>query len=130
MDEPIGKAAAFHAAYGFESVDVRKRAQAVSAVTSLAAGCGHHAEVLLGMLWSLLSDLEAAASDEVLLTGCEQVGLALAQMLLELYGAAQLLGITQIEELVEREYVSRMSALSEAGYRPVTVVGLVALPGA
>lgn len=130
MDDLLGRTAAFHSAYGVEPVDVRKRAEAVTAVTRLADVCWQQAEELVQTLCGLISDLETAASDEVLLTGFERTGRTIAQLMLDLYGAAHLLGIDAVDQLVENAHASRMSALSGEGYRPVTAVGLVALPGA
>lgn len=121
-------AAEFHDAYGVEPVDVRERATAVSITTQRCAALVENTKGVSTALWRLIADLEAGASDEVVLAGFEDSGVALAQMVLELYGVANLLGLTRFAEIIERAHEARMSAVSGRRYKPVRVAGLVELP--
>jgi len=129
MNDPMDSAAEFCAAYGIEPVDLRDRVVAVSVLTQRSAVIAENTKELLGAVWKLLSDLEAGASDEVVLAGFEDASVAFAHAVLELYGDAVLLGLTRFNEIVERAHAARMSAVSgDAEYKPVRASGLVSLP--
>lgn len=126
MGDLLEMAAQYRAQIGLDALDLSDRPRAVSLVTQACALLAEDAEMLFGLLWKLISDLEAGASDEVTCTGMRYTAVQLAGLMLELYELADLLGFSRIDEVVERVHAMRMAQDSSR----VRVEDLIALPGA
>lgn len=126
MYEPMQGSATFHRVYGPDPLDLSDRVGAVSLATQLTAALDEVAQARSTTLCALVADLESGASDEVLLTGFERAGVALAQELVALYDAALMLGVERINDLMARVQGARMAGRGR--YVPPSAVGLVKLP--
>lgn len=126
--DPVNFADEFDREYGLTKIDLDKRARAATDVTARAAAISELTERIVGDLWSLLADLEATASDEVVRQDVRQAAASLGALLLELYGTAARLGLGKvIYSVVARLHQARMSSFDAAGFAPADLDDLVAL---
>lgn len=129
MYDPMCYAREFDAAYGLAPIDVRKRERAVTLVTVRAAAISENTEQLTNTLWSLIGDLEGAASDEVLREDLKAVAGSMGEQLLELYATAARLGIGDaLYPVVARLHRARMSSFEAEGYAAADLDDLIVLP--
>jgi hypothetical protein len=110
--DPESATREFHAAYGITPIDIAgDRAGAVGQVIRQATVVSSHTEQLVGALWSLIGDLEAAASDDVVGMDLEAASHSVAGMVSALYELDEVLGLGGgVQAAMARAHRRRMGA--------------------